>query len=117
MFLGKFWHAITTGSIVGQVRMPDEPSENILCLYIMIISIVEHYLDRGVMLYSPCCRRRCDQQNLLLSNQSLQSVCFQSTKKHIGLANASVLPMEMLGRMEHNSNADRCMVVTFGFLC
>ena len=39
------------------------------------------------------------------------------TKEHMGLANTNVLPMEMLGRMEHNSNADRCMAGTYGFLC
>ena len=37
------------------------------------------------------------------------------TKKNMGLANTKVLPMEMLGR--HNSNADKCMADTYGFLC
>ena len=38
------------------------------------------------------------------------------TKEHMGLANTNALPMEMLGRMEHNSNADRCMAGTYRFL-
>ena len=39
------------------------------------------------------------------------------TKKDMGLANKDALPMEMFGRMEHNSNADSCMADTYGFLC
>ena len=30
--------------------------------------------------------------------------------RHMGLANTHALPMEMFGRMAHNSNADRCIV-------
>ena len=38
------------------------------------------------------------------------------TKKHMGLANRNVLPMATLGRMADNSNADRCLADTYGFL-
>ena len=34
----------------------------------------------------------------------------RKTEKHMGLASAILLPMEMRGRMEHNSNAYRSMV-------
>ncbi len=34
----------------------------------------------------------------------------------MGLANTNVLPMEMFGRVERNSNANRCSDDTYGIL-
>ena len=39
------------------------------------------------------------------------------TKKHMRLANTNVLPMEMLGSTEHNSNVDKCIADTYIFVC
>ena len=38
------------------------------------------------------------------------------TNKHMGCANANVLPMENFGRMESDSNAGRCLADTYGLL-